>query len=154
MALLNSSQSLLHKAASGSSGTRFAHSDLDKQLNVKTTILGSYLNSIQQSMRAIKKSLRLIDVVRVCEETGMSESFVDVDREYEYSSSIDWSGGGGGNDGSNEEKDNEKDKNVAYQVTFNDLTMFQDSGDRDQACKTIDNAYSDSKLSAFSKKFS
>jgi len=132
MALLNSSQSLLHKVSS-SSGGRFAHSDLDKQLNVKTTILGSYLNSVQQSMQAVKKSLRFIDIERVSEETGISETFADIDREYNLDS-VSWDGG---------EQAEENRKKVLYHLAFNNLTKFKDSGDHDQACNTIDQAYSD-----------
>ena len=68
MALLNSIQSILQKTAT----TGFSHSELDKQLNVKTTILGSYLNSVQQLMRAVKKSLRLIDIVRTSSKSALA----------------------------------------------------------------------------------
>lgn len=149
MAILNSSQGLLHKAASSSSSSRFAHSDLDKQLNVKATILGSYLNSIQQSMQAVKKSLRLIDVNRVDNKTGITEKFVDVDREYKMNEKVTW-------DDSNDNEDNESEeqmrskKKPTYELTFNDLTLLKDSGSQDQACNTIDKSYNDSKLPSLS----
>lgn len=139
MALLNSSQSMLQNA-SFSSGTRFSHSDLDKQLNVKTTILGSYLNSVQQSMRVINKSLRLFDLVRICQDTGISEIYQDIDREFNMDK-IKWD---------NQESTDEKPKKILYNLTFNDLTVYSDMGSQDQACNTIDKAFSNSKISNLS----
>jgi superfamily II DNA/RNA helicase len=60
MSVLNTTQLLLEQKQS-----LFVNSDLYKQLNVKATILGSYLNGIQGCITAIKTSLRLIDVVEV-----------------------------------------------------------------------------------------
>lgn len=145
MAVLNSSQSLLYKASSSSS-SRFAHSDLDKQLNVKSTILGSYLNSIQQSMQAVKRSLRLIDVVSFDPKTGVHETIVDVDREYNMDKSIDWDKNDNNNEDDEESEKQSRSKNTVYELTFNDLTLLKDSGSQDQACNTIDKGFNDSKL--------
>ena len=65
MSLLNTTQILLEQKQPG-----FVNSDLYKQLNVKASILGSYLNAIQGCIDAIKRSLRLIDLVATekCDE--------------------------------------------------------------------------------------
>lgn len=139
MALINSSQCMLNKVSSSSSHS-LSHSDLGKQLNVKTTILGSYLNSVQQAMQTVKKSLRLIDVERVGrDKTGVvvRETFADVDREFKYETSVSWDTS---LDETDERDDKPAEKNVVYRLAFNDLTVYSDAGDHDQACKTIDNA--------------
>ena len=134
MAIINTMQSLLQKISPSVVGG-FPQSNLDKQLNIKTTILGSYLNSIQQCIRVIKKSLRLIDVLRIDDENDSSELIVDIDRDQNMSF-VDW------------DEYKEKSK-IVYQLTFNDLTMCKDPGD--QAVHTIDNTFNDSgnKITSF-----
>lgn len=121
MALVNSAQSLLLNMSSSASGNGFGQSDLDNQLNVRTTILGSYMNSVQQCLRVVKKSLRLVDVLCINKNSGITEHFVDIDQE---------------------DMENKVGSNYSsYHVTFNDLTMYKDVGNQDQAMNTIDNAY-------------
>ena len=60
MSVLNTTQLLLEQKQ-----PLFINSDLYKQLNVKATILGSYLNGIKCYITAIKTYLRFIDVVEV-----------------------------------------------------------------------------------------
>ena len=140
MALINSVQVILGNASSASGGG-FNQSDLDSQLNVRTTILGSYMNSVQQCMRAVNKSLRLTDVLCVDVASGTSQLFVGIDRDYNIDSVL-W----------------QRVKNTShmrYHVTFNDLTVHKDAGDQDQAVITIDNAYTkDGKASKIKSAFS
>ncbi|CAF0762503.1 unnamed protein product [Brachionus calyciflorus] len=124
MASLNSMQVILQNRQEG-----FVNSDLDKQLSLKSTILGSYLNSVQNCTAVIKKSLRLIDVVKIDQNT--EELYFDLERNEKNEINIKW------------------ENNAKYNLTFNDLTQMVDSGTIDQAIQTIDAAHT--KISKTSK---
>ena len=117
MAALNSMQVILQKSQQG-----FINSDLDKQLTVKATILGSYLNSVQNCLGVIKKSLRMIDIVKT--NDIQEEVFFDLERNEKNEVDFKW------------------EKNFEYKLTFNDLTTREDSGTFDQSIQTIDKAHS------------
>ena len=112
MAQLNSRQMLLQKIQSG-----FINSDLDKQLSIKTTILGSYLNSVQNCFNTIKRSLRLIDIVK--EDNRLIEYYYDLERKEDKKVEVTW------------------DDNSTYQLTFNNLTSREDTVTIDQAVQNI-----------------
>jgi preprotein translocase subunit SecA len=130
MAMLNSMQLLLEQKQ-----PTFTGSELYKQLMTKVTILGTYLNSVQGNIGAIKKSLRLIDLIEIKQH---SNNNVLEKIEYYYEC----------------ERNNKKkleikmDKQTDYTLIFNDLTWREDSGTIDQALITIENAYHKDKLSS------
>ena len=101
----------------------------------KATILGTYLNSIQSNIAAIKKSLRLIDLI----ETEL-ESNGNVLEKIEYHYELERN--------SKQKLEIKLDKKSAYTLVFNDLTSREDRGTIDQAVITINNAYKGKKLSS------
>ncbi len=113
MAQLNSRQMLLQKIQTG-----FINSDLDKQLSIKTTILGSYLNSVQNCLNAVKRSLRLMDIVK--EDDKTIEFYYDLERTKDNKvEGVTW------------------EDSSTYQLTFNDLTSREDTITIDQAVQNI-----------------
>jgi hypothetical protein len=138
MAYLNLMQTVLEEKK-----PTFFNSDLYKQLYVKTSILGSYINSIQSAINAIKVSLRLIKISQIktknnTEETILLTNLLRL------------------NDGSihsiNDDKSlslNEKSDN--YCLEFNDLTRRSDSGTIDQALNTILNSKLENSTKLFLK---
>ena len=130
MAMLNSMQVILEQKQPA-----FTGSELYKQLSTKATILGTYLNSIQSNIAAIKKSLRLIDLI----ETKL-ESNGNVLEKIEYHYELERN--------SKQKLDIKLEKKSAYNLVFNDLTWREDSGTIDQALITINNAYNEEKLSS------
>jgi len=153
MSLLNTTQILLEQKQVG-----FINSDLYKQLNVKVTILGSYLNATQSCIDAIKRSLRLIDLVATKE---FKEGNNVLERTLYFK----------------ELQRNEIKKNAfieetvtlngneSYSLMFNCLTTREDSwlpgmdGTKDQALMTLRNAFdetistSETKSEALRSKF-
>ena len=89
MSLLNATQILLKQKQDG-----FVNSDLYKQLIVKATILGSCLNAIHNCIDAIKRSMRLIDVVATekCKDGNgvleKSKHFMELERDEQGKSSF------------------------------------------------------------------
>lgn len=138
----------------------FINTDLYKQLITKLSILGSYLNSIENCISVIKQSMRLINLKEItkinekrsikfksddkkeeCNESDSNEKhqfFIDLERK-EGKIDFKWK------------------KDATYQVTFNDLTTHKDLGNRDQAIQTIDESIDKSfegKLTKKPKSFS
>ncbi|CAF4782954.1 unnamed protein product, partial [Rotaria sp. Silwood2] len=128
MAMLNSMQLLLEQKQ-----PTFTDSELYKQLMTKVTILGTYLNSVQGNIGAIKKSLRLIDLIEIKQQ---SNSNVLEKIEYYYERERN----------SNKKLEIKMDKQTDYTLILNDLTWREDSGSIDQALITINNAYYKDKL--------
>ena len=123
MAMLNAMQLILQQKQPTLTG-----SELYKQFMTKTTILGTYLNSIQSNIGAIKKSLRLIDLIGIEKQ---SENTILETIEYHFELER------------NAEKrlPIELNNNKIYTLTFNDLTTRKDWNIIDQALDTIKNAY-------------
>ena len=112
MGQLNARQLLLQKIQTG-----FINSDLDKQLSTKSSILGSYLNSVQNCHDVIKRSLRLVDVVQ--EDENSIKYYYDLERE-------------------NPKKEKIECVDLAtYQLKFNNLTSREDGITIDQAIQNI-----------------
>ncbi len=130
MSVLNSVQLLLQQRQ-----IEFVHSDLDKQLNLKATILGSYLRSIDSCSDAVKRSKRLIDVVSIKRKTDHYGKLVTETRkefrEQERKNQTD----------SFVKDDLKLSSSKTYIMTFNHLTKRHDSGAIDQALITLDNAF-------------
>jgi len=125
MSLLTSMQTILQEKQEG-----FFNSDLYKQLLQKSTILGSYLNSIQTSMNVVKKSLRLIDL------TIAKDSKNEIPEKVELIFDLERDAISKKLTGINLE-----DSSI-YDIVFNDLTRREDCGIIDQALITIGNASS------------
>ena len=135
MSLLNSTQILLEQKQAG-----FVNSDLYKQLNVKATILGSYLNGIQSCIEAIKRSMRLIDVIETKKYDEGNTVLKRIRHFYEL-------------ERNEQERTAFKGKvlklgnNESYSIIFNSLTTREDSmtpftdGAEDQASITVTNAF-------------
>ena len=133
MAIINSMQTFMEKTQ-----PTFNKSDLYKQLNLKSSILGNYLNSIQNCVNVIKKSMRLINLVvnmKIIknlnfdyEEHEMRSSiqtetlYFDLERAENKKVDIEWK------------------QKATYLLTFNDLTAREDLGNKDQAIQTIEEA--------------
>jgi len=116
----------------------FFNSDLYKQLYVKTSILGSYINSIQSAINGIKVSLRLIKISQIKTKNNFFQNPIQ-EETLLFTNLLRL------NDGSiqsiNDDKSlslNEKSDN--YCLEFNDLTRRSDSGTIDQALNTILNS--------------
>ncbi len=114
----------------------FEDSDLDKQFDTKSTILGSYINGVNSGIEAIKSSKRLIDLVTESiatpdDDKQRSRRLFRRYREQEKAES--------GKTFKNE--DLSLDDDNRYSVTFNHLTHRYDSGDIDQAVNTLSNAF-------------
>ncbi|CAG0896392.1 unnamed protein product [Cyprideis torosa] len=136
MSVLNAVQLLLERKQPG-----FSNSDLYKQLNIKATILGSYIRGVNRGIDAINRSKRLIDVVTVKEEHEKTKEsqkrtikhFNELERnEKEKSKFL-----------------NNKDlklRSSGNSLIFNDLTKSEDSGAHDQALVTVANAYDEALL--------
>ena len=129
MSVLNAAQLLLKERQVG-----FLNSDLYKQMNTKATILGSYMRGIDNCIDAIKRSLRLINVVSI-------ESHKKDGTTLETGTYFD----------EQERKQVEAivNKNLKYSLEFQHLTRREDSGTLDQALTTLENAYDTSKNSKF-----
>ena len=123
MSLLNTTQLILEQKQIG-----FVNSDLYKQLNIKATILGSYLNGIQGCIDAIKRSLRLIDVVAT--ERNEEGNNVLEKIQYFYEQAKNAFVG----------DDLKLNSKQSYSLTFNHLTRREDCGTKDQAVLTLENA--------------
>ena len=134
MAILNTLQTFVQQEHSN------LDCDLSKQLNQKASILGSYINSIKHATTAIKRSQRLIDITgtkflqkdanstRNGDILKISSNFCGLERKKETKKF--------------EPEILEKlGKYKRFVVTFNDLTMFSDSGDKDQAVETISEVF-------------
>lgn len=67
MTALNATQLLLRQRQK----KKFANSDLDKQLVLKSTILGSYIRSIDSCKDSVLRSKRLVDVVEYKNKNGV-----------------------------------------------------------------------------------
>ncbi|CAF1433891.1 unnamed protein product [Adineta steineri] len=130
MSMLNSMQLILEQKQ-----PTFIGSDLYKQFTTKVTILGTYLNSAQSNISAIKKSLRLIDLIEIKKQLN-DNIFEKIECYYEL------------------ERNNKKkleiamNSNANYNLIFNDLTSREDSGTIDQALITINNAYRNDRLTS------
>ncbi|XP_047128515.1 uncharacterized protein LOC124809060 [Hydra vulgaris] len=122
MGMLNLIQTLLHHQTSN------IHSDLSKQLIQKTSLLCSYINSIEMAISVIKKSQRLIDVKVI--NKNQIISYFELERD-KNSHMI--------------QKFSELANYDHFEVTFNDLTVRNDSGAIDQAVETISIAFKDYK---------
>ena len=118
MALFDSIKVLMQNAQSA-----FTNSDLYRQLTIKSTILGSYLNSVQNCIAVFKRSLRLIQVVKTSIDKKDEEAYYDLERNEQKKVDMKW------------------EKQARYRVCFHDLTRREDSGTIDQALQTIDCAY-------------
>ncbi|CAG0891532.1 unnamed protein product [Cyprideis torosa] len=140
MSVLNAVQLLLEKKQPG-----FSNSDLYKQLNIKATILGSYIRGVNSGIDAIKRSKRLIDVVTVKEEhektkesgTTLKKRTIKHFNELER------------NEKEKSKFLNNKDlklRSSGNSLIFNYLTKGEDSGARDQALMTVANAYDEALL--------
>ena len=112
MSQLNARQLLLQKIQTG-----FINSDLDKQLGTKASILGSYLNSVQNCHDVIKRSLRLVDVVR--EDESTIKYYYDLERDNPKKEAI------------------ECVDLATYELKFNNLTSREDGITIDQAIQNI-----------------
>ncbi|CAF2102630.1 unnamed protein product [Rotaria magnacalcarata] len=123
MAMLNSMQVLLEQKQ-----PTFTGSELYKQFITKVTILGTYLNSVQGNIGAIKKSLRLIDLIEI-EQHSHGNVLEKIEFYYELKRN------------SKNKLDIKMNKKASYNLMFNDLTSREDSGTVDQALETINNAY-------------
>ena len=130
MALLNSMQLLLEQKQ-----PTFTSSELYKQLNTKVAILGTYLNSIQSNIGAIKKSLRLMDLIEIKQQTDGR-----VLEKIEFCYGLERN--------TKKQLDIKMNKKTNYHLIFNDLTFREDNGTIDQAWITINNAYSKNLLSS------
>ncbi|CAF4483411.1 unnamed protein product, partial [Didymodactylos carnosus] len=128
MSMLNSMQLIL-----GQKQATFTGSELYKQLNTKVTILGTYLNSIQSNIGAIKKSLRLIDLIEIKQESN-GNVLENIQFYYERERN------------SENKLEIKMNKKAHYNLIFNDLTSREDSGTFDQALITINNAYQKDQL--------
>ncbi|CAG0894755.1 unnamed protein product, partial [Cyprideis torosa] len=128
----------------------FPNSDLYKQLNMKATILGSYIRGVNSCIDAIKRSKRLIDVVSVHEQHGKLKMIIgNTSKKISFKHF-------------NELERNEKEKHkfldravelssTKNSLTFNSLTTREDSGTKDQAWQTLNNAYDEELLPPKSK---
>ncbi|CAF4560459.1 unnamed protein product, partial [Didymodactylos carnosus] len=128
MSMLNSMQLILEQKQA-----TFTGSELYKQLNTKVTILGTYLNSIQSNIGAIKKSLRLIDLIEIKQQSNENvleniQFYYELERNSKNKLKI------------------KMNKKTHYNLIFNDLTSREDSGTIDQALITINNAYQKDQL--------
>jgi hypothetical protein len=122
MSVLNGCRQILLGSQNG-----FEGSDLDKQLDTKSTILGSYVNGVNGCIEAIKMSKRLIDLVKT-EKKNDDQSRTLFEHLFEQEKDkIDL--------------DDDNAENLLYSVTFNHLTNRYDCGDKDQAMNTIKNAF-------------
>lgn len=109
------------------------NSQLLTQLQQKASILGSYSKSIQNAVTVIKKSLRLIELTGV-KKNSLFETSAE-DRIYRTSTSYC-------------DIERKSDGTIAqslkgfdeYELVFNDLTTYEDSGTQDQAVFTITHA--------------
>ncbi|CAF4844118.1 unnamed protein product, partial [Rotaria sp. Silwood1] len=128
MAMLNAMQLLLEQKQPA-----FIGSELYKQLTTKATILGTYLNSIQNNIGAIKKSLRLIDLIETKQQSS-GNVLEKIEHHYELERN------------SKNKLEIKMDKKASYTLTFNDLTSREDSGTIDQALIAINEAYSKNQL--------
>ncbi|CAG0914726.1 unnamed protein product [Notodromas monacha] len=139
MAVLSATQLLLEQKQTG-----FLSSDLYKQLNIKATILGSYLSSVNDSMNAVKRSKRLIDVVSVHKHkdgAAVMETIKYFNEQERLETDLSTF-------------KNNKDLKVSdkerYSLIFNHLTRREDSGTIDQALNTLNNAF-DANSNVFQK---
>jgi hypothetical protein len=152
MAMLSSMQAFMEQAQPPAAGS-FNNSDLSKQLSVKTTLLGSYLNSIQSCVQVIRSSLRYVNMVKVGgKRPQLEQLYFDLEPHDADFDSQDQD--------ENDESDPEAasftenlkmtakikgekkfERNAQYELIFNDLTRSQDSGVRDQALNTIEAAF-------------
>jgi len=128
MAMLNAMQLILEQKQ-----PTFTGSELYKQFMTKTTILGTYLNSIQSNISAIKKSLRLIDLIGI-EQQSKNNILETIEYHYELERNT------------KQKLPIKLNNNQIYTLTFNDLTTREDSGTIDQALKTIESSYGKHKL--------
>ena len=131
MTVLNTMQMLLEQKQPS-----FVNSDLYKQLNVKVTILGSYLNSIQACIDATKRSLRMMDLVATTEADGYkvlerTELFNDLCRDVTTKTLTG---------------DVKFSNSATYYLALNHLTTREDSGTRDQAIQTLNNIFKNTGL--------
>ncbi|CAF2144698.1 unnamed protein product [Rotaria magnacalcarata] len=130
MAMLNSMQLLLEQKQ-----PTFTGSELYKQFMTKVTIVGTYLNSVQGNIGAIKKSLRFIDLIEI-EQQSIGNVLEKIAFYYELEKN------------SKNKLDIKMNKKASYNLIFNDLTSREDSVTIDQALITINNAYSNTLLSS------
>ncbi|CAF1639931.1 unnamed protein product [Didymodactylos carnosus] len=130
MRMLNSMQLLLEQKQ-----PTFTNSELYTQHTTKVTILGTYLNSIRckSNIAAIKKSLRLIDLIKIKQQSN-SNVLETIKFYYELERT------------SKNKLEIKMDKKTSYNLIFNDLTSREDSGTIDQTFITINNAYYKDKL--------
>ncbi|XP_047737962.1 uncharacterized protein LOC125178388 [Hyalella azteca] len=132
MSVLNATQLLLEQRQAG-----FVDSPLYNQLNTQASIIGSYMNGIESSINALKRSKRMIDLVAVkrhevtAGKPGILETIThhnDLER-------------------SDQEKCLFKNENLKlssgenYSLTFNHLTTREDLKTIDQAIIILDNAF-------------
>ena len=110
MSVLNATQLILEQTQ-----VEFVNSDLYKQLNVKATLLGSYMNGIDACTSAVKLSKRMMDVVAVKKFNagkGLLETihhFNEQERNEENSTQF-------------KSKDVKLSSNETYSLRFHDLT--------------------------------
>lgn len=139
MSIINSIQMLLKERQAN-----FVNSMLEKQLGIKVNILGSYLRGIDGSIDAIKRSKRLIDITSIKRETGygfgnqlkreIRKHFKDQERKQ--------------NSGTFQNQDLKISSKNTYSMTFNHLTKRDDSGTKDQALDTLNNAFDENCLTS------
>jgi len=134
MSILNATQLLLEQKQVG-----FRNSDLYKQLNVKTVILGSYISGINGCIVALKRTKRLIDVVVVTKHTG-DIGILEATKHF--------NGQERNEDNTTEFKgeDLKLKNNERYSLTFNHLTTCNDGKTNDQALITLQHAFDESIL--------
>ena len=126
MSVLNTTQILMEQKQQS-----FVNSDLYKQLNVKVTILGSYLNGIQACIDATKRSLRMIDLIATTTTSKdkvleRMELFSDLNRHITTRTLTG---------------DFKLSNSATYCLALNHLTTREDNGTRDQAIQTLKNVF-------------
>jgi hypothetical protein len=144
MAMLNSMQALMEQAQP--TANSFNNSDLSKQRNVKTALLGSYINSIQNCVQIIRSSLRFVNMVKINSNQQLEQLYFDLEPqdadETQDESLVSESSSENFNMAATDIKTEKKfEKNAQYALIFNDLTRSHDDGVQDQAFNTIDNAF-------------
>ena len=122
MGILSGSRQILRQLSTG-----FKESDLDKQFDTKSTILGSYVSGISRGMEAIKRSKRMMDLeAKKCSDLHWSKiCYTDQEKDDE------------GKFKNLEALSNDKQ----YSLTFHHLTTRYDCGERDQALTTMDKSF-------------
>jgi len=105
--------------------------DLVKQLIEKTSIIGSYMNSVENITTVIKKSQRLIDITGIRECRNDAKDVVQVIRKF-----YDKERGDLTQEFLQDIKIYEK-----FKLVFNDLTAFPDTGVQDQGIKTLSDVF-------------